>query len=231
MTTHPILFSGAMVRAILDGTKTQTRRVAKVVKGDVVVNENGGFTVYQTLPREGAEAWRGVQVGSIACPYGQPGDRLWVKETFQLHTTGAGIRVTYRAGGPDRFVEPPEEWDGIPDDNHWRPSLFMPRWASRITLEITGVRVERLQAITEADAKAEGIERIHAGCHSAWKNYLFKGDPKKGQEITDKEHRIVGYKSPIASYQSLWNSINGPGSWDANPLVWVIEFKRSEDTK
>jgi len=222
MTTRPILFSGAMVRAILDGTKSQTRRIVKPQPESGC--KIGTYTTLDSIEWITVDGDGPVDAPNITCPYGQPGDRMWVRETWAWYGDITDHEVVLWRADAEYTLE---ERGGQP----WRPSIHMPRWASRITLEITGVRVERLQAITEADAKAEGIERIHAGCHSAWKNYLFKGDPKKGQEITDKEHRIVGYKSPIASYQSLWNSINGPGSWDANPLVWVIEFKRSEDTK
>ena len=104
---------------------------------------------------------------------------------------------------------------------------FMWRCLSRITLEITDVRGERLNAIDKTDAIAEGIERIQVGPHEAWKNYRFKTEhPRRGVTITDQEHRVLGYESPIASYQSLWESINGAGSWALNPWVWVVSFQR-----
>lgn len=162
-------------------------------------------------------------------PYGRPGDRLWVRETFQLHTVGTGeIRVTYREGNEDRFVDP-EEFGGIPDDNGWRPSIFMPRWASRITLEIEAVRVERLQDISEEDAQLEGIETVHCENFGAWRNYAFKtSHTRAGVAVNDEHHRIVGYKSAVRSFRSLWDSINDNSGfgWDTNPWVWVIQFKR-----
>ena len=206
MKERPILFSGPMVRAILEGRKTQTRRIAKDRDG-ITVHPNG-----QVLARGG---W----LPELCCPYGKPGDRLWVKETFQMHTTLAGIRVTYREGNADAWIEPPETWEGIPDDNHWRPSLFMPRWASRITLEIESVRVERLQEISEEDAIAEGI--IAPRCELC--GYTF------ADARFQMDHRLCKAPEPHSAtlaYRELWESINGPGSWDANPWVWVIQFRR-----
>lgn len=102
----------------------------------------------------------------------------------------------------------------------------MPRWASRITLEIEAVRVERLQEISASDAQEEGIESVSCDALGAWKNYLFKTThPRNGVNVTDVEHRIVVYQDPVKSYRSLWESINGPGSWDANPYVSVIQFR------
>lgn len=195
MKERPILFSAPMVRAILEGRKTQTRRIAKDRDG-ITVHANG-----QVLARGG---W----LPELCCPYGVPGDHLWVKETFQMHTTLAGIRVTYREGNADAWIEPPETWEGIPDDNHWRPSLFMPRWASRITLEIESVRVERIIEITAEDCIAEGIYQ------------------QGGQWIIDGSETGLGWMQPEGAYRELWESINGAGSWDANPWVWVIQFRR-----
>lgn len=195
MKERPILFSGPMVRAILEGRKTQTRRIAKDRDG-ITVHPNG-----QVLERGG---W----LPELCCPYGKPGDRLWVKETFQMHTTLAGIRVTYREGNADAWIELPETWEGIPDDNHWRPSLFMPRWASRITLEIESVRVERIIEITAEDCIAEGIYQ------------------QGGQWIIDGSVTGLGWMQPEGAYRELWESINGFGAWDANPWVWVIQFRR-----
>ena len=222
MKERPILFSGPMVRAILDGRKSQTRRVVKLPQ------QYPAKPIHPTH-----ESWIGRwQNGFVACPYGQPGDRIWCKETWQVlretcsYETGeydvreweadlygspqtqllkdcprGGHRavIAYRADYEESFEGP------------WRPSIFMPRWASRITLEVTGVRVERLQEISEADAIAEGIERSDG----AWASY----SPKFGR-----------FMNPITSYHSLWESINGPGSWAANPWVWVIEFKRIHPT-
>jgi hypothetical protein len=178
-TERPILFSAPMVRAILSGTKTQTRRV---VKGMALLwLRPDGFTPeFTALPENGL------------CPYGQPGDRLWVREAWRAWPDG----VAYRADISDA---------DLADAVHapWRPSIHMHRAASRITLEITAVRVERLQDISEADAKAEGVTRPVP---------MLDDDPS----------------TYVDAFGDLWASINGPGSWDSNPWVWVIEFRRVE---
>jgi hypothetical protein len=144
MKERPILFSGPMVRAILDGSKTQTRRVAK--EFDEMPNLDG---ILQRFPHQNG------------CRHGSPGDRLWVRETFAMNEAKAGPPVVYRADHGEAqsvFVERPHsaEWDVVV--TRWRPSIFMPRAASRILLEITDVRVQRLQEISEEDARAEGCE-------------------------------------------------------------------------
>jgi hypothetical protein len=166
MTERPIIFSGEMVRAILEGRKTQTRRVVKHIEDNSPVI---------TDPR----------IFNKPCPYGQPGDRLWVREAFQLDDSDPTF-VYFRADGKQC--------------NWWRPSIHMPRWASRITLEITGVRVERLQEINRGGAMQEGCP--------------FQN--------------IANVTCPLTWFSFLWNSIyrtRGQG-WDANPWVWVIEFRR-----
>lgn len=211
MKERPILFSGPMVRALLAGTKMQTRRA---LKPQPSANTKRFFN---TLPLDRA----GFSIdGPITCPYGQLGDRLWVRETFQplfadgmQHGdegidwgTGAGYAVRYPA--TDEIVE----WVDGDDEvtSRCKPSIHMPRWASRLTLEITAVRVERLQDISRADAIAEGLDFVPDGAAAhgikglatSWSN-----DPRK-------------------SYRALWESLNGDDSWDANPFVWVIEFTR-----
>lgn len=200
MKERPILFNGDMVRAILGGRKTQTRRAVKTWK-------DGRLPNFVTGAREGA------------CPYGQPGDRLWVRESWSGEHWLSNVKPSERLGvaNQHRLASfPPETWywaDGSPDDGDWekpRPSIHMPRWASRITLEITDVRVERLQDISEDDAKAEGVEP--------------KLDGYKCYDID----KMGFYSCAISSFDSLWSSINGPDNWDANPWVWVVEFKRLE---
>jgi hypothetical protein len=137
------------------------------------------------------------------CPYGKTGDRLWVRETFSQHPEFADI--AYRADG-EEF----EDSDGFFWSLRWKPSIHMPRSASRILLEVTNVRVERLNDISDRDSIAEGIELEPGTAH--WKNY----DTSPGWRYRE---------SPIQSYRTLWESINGPGSWDINPYCWVIEFK------
>lgn len=215
-TERPILFSAPMVRAILAGTKTQTRRV---VKGQALewLRPDGFTPEFTAAPENGL------------CPYGQPGDRLWLRETWQYAdwTDDGEPWIRYCADdGRQICANVPDEWaDRLMDtwaelstgmnigepaaDRKWRPAIHMPRWASRITLEITGVRVERLQDISEADALAEGIVQLKDG----------------GYGLPAGEH----YHSadPRQSYLSLWDAINGPGSVEANPWVWVVEFKRA----
>jgi hypothetical protein len=202
MSDRPILFSTPMVRAILAGTKTQTRRVVKP-QPQMVTDKT-------IKPWDGdpAHLLKLMQDTGKRCPYGQPGDRLWVRETFghfeRNDTLKPGDTVYYRADGQCVDLEP------------WRPSIHMPRWASRITLEVTGVRVEWLQDINEADALAEGIEPIRDTAPGAGPNRY-------------SVHIGSGWlNSPTAAgaYRMLWEQINGPGSWDANPWVWVVEFKR-----
>jgi hypothetical protein len=188
MKERPILFSGPMVRAILDGSKTQTRRVAK--EFDEMPNLDG---ILQRFPRQNG------------CRHGSPGDRLWVRETFAMNEAKAGPPVVYRADHGEAqsvFVERPHsaEWDVVV--TRWRPSIFMPRAASRILLEITDVRVQRLQEISEADARAEGVT------------------PNAFEQTSDNWGGVL--------YRRLWEQINGPGSWDANPWVWAITFQMLE---
>jgi len=216
---RPILFSGAMVRAILAGRKTQTRRVVKLRDGSlpdessVATFEGGGFDKFMDFTKS-APYWQ-----PVVCPYGKPGDRLWVREThFEARKWrhaplfAAAADFIYRAD-----YEYPDELRSVIGCHHWRPSIFMPREASRITLEIVSVRVERLHDISKGDALAEGIERRKSerwpGC-VVYKDYQTKGD--------DQEW----YERAVDSYRSLWESINGPESWAENPWVWVVEFKR-----
>ena len=196
---RPILFSGAMVRAILDGSKTQTRRVAKPVKhpdlGDVYAP---GALVLEREPQH---------VIDRACPYGQPGDRLYVRETWAQPTTLDPGPTFYRADYPDSVLG---KYENLPPAEAitWKPSIHMPRALSRILLEITGVRVERLNDCSEADARAEGIAPELDG----WTDY---SNPS-----------CQMCPNPVDSYRTLWDSINGAGAWAANPWVWVVEFRR-----
>ena len=185
---RPILFNAAMVRAVLAGTKTQTRRVVKAAR-----DPNIGCWM---TPGEIALDSQTVQ--EHISPYGKPGDRLWVRETFcdagEPPDPTKGRRYYYRA---DYAGQP----FGANAYGRWKPSIHMPRAASRITLKITGVRVERLQDISEADAAAEGV----------------------AAKVTND----CSYSAREA-FVALWESINGGGSWDANPWVWCVEFKRLE---
>lgn len=209
---RPILFSAPMVRALLDGTKTQTRRICRAAQ----LRDDG------TEHRD-ADGWPLYDDSKVSeeefvmpPPYGKPGDRLWVREAFRLTDT-------FDADSPNRVAErcldagyskpwAPLQFEADYDQRNWmnvgtptfptmspkagklRPGIHQPRWASRIDLEVTGVRVERLQDISDADALAEGVA----------------GHPD----------------GPWHAYRSLWTLINGAGSWDANPWVWVVEFRR-----
>jgi hypothetical protein len=202
MSEKPILFSGPMVRAILDGRKTQTRRVLKP-QPPAGVSRLIGPEVYcpVAVDRHGDE-YEGKPIFGVYDEDGefgtairfQPGDRLWVREAHAM----IGPAICYRA-------EHEEASSGGPRvDVAWRPSIHMPRWASRITLEVTGVKVERLQDISEADARAEGC----SGCLGPNPDFPDEWDP-----------------SPQEEFRDLWNSINGPGSWDADPWVVAIAFR------
>lgn len=191
---RPILFSNPMVRAIMEGRKTQTRRVVKGITDpesfEVLGDSGAGF-----LHSDKCQSFCDYACGGkeVECPYGKRGDRLWVREA---------CRITSQAdddGGP--LIEPAVwyEADGeCPNPSaymHKRPSIHMPRWASRLTLEITDVRVERLHSIAESDAIAEGC-----------------GGPGYGTLA-------------LLEYSRLWDEINGKGAWAMNPWVWVVEFR------
>jgi hypothetical protein len=199
-----------MVRALLDGSKTQTRRIVKPFEArpsaadlpdDVAYLPD--FTCYRST-----------------CPYGQPGDRLWVRETWaNVGTMDPGLTV-YRADYPACV---PKEYQNVPpaESITWKPSIHMFRKASRITLEVTGVRVERLQDISEADAVAEGVRissqaRRSDTCYGIYECQM----PDGKTHFNDSSYDL---------YRILWEQINGregPTSWAANPWVWVVEFKR-----
>ena len=246
MTEHPILFSAPMVRAILKGDKTQTRRVMKVqpqghywktlpgyqLKHTEAVMANGKVAVKfrHTIPQNPSPDFENAW---ISCPYGVPGDLLWVRETV-AHGEGLKYHVAYKADSQCGAWG----WDG--DGNplfslhghvlegdagravgnygmhrygkRWTPSIHMPRWASRIRLRIRDVRVERLQDISEDDAVAEGValERYVPVSDSAGKHASGEAEP------TD----------PVAEYRDLWNHINGAGAWESNPWVWALSFEK-----
>jgi hypothetical protein len=202
MKERPILFSGAMVRALLDGTKTQTRRAVANVDPDGTVWKSRsrmyGVRPHTSAPPDILE-W---------CPYGQPGDQLWVREAFMHEPADycweASVSVPCRPAVTTYRADCPNSQPG----EGWKPSIHMPRALSRITLGITSVRVERLQDISEADALAEGIVRQADG----------------GYGLADTTH--YHFTDPRQSYLSLWESINGAGSVEENPWVWAVELRR-----
>ncbi len=200
MKERPILMSAPMVRAILAGTKTQTRQPVRPRK----CRDLG----CELAPHELAGEVNGGDFRNALCA---PGDRLWVRETF----IDLGAIFLYRADAcaeDERALVAPREW--------WRPAIQMPRPASRITLEVTAVRVEKLHGISEADAMAEGIvsHRIGTGDARTGLRNAFGVACDESAWACDA----------VQAYQALWEQINGPGSWDANPWVWAVEFKRVE---
>lgn len=271
---RPILFSAPMVKAILAGRKTQTRRMLQHQphqRSDgtwsIFVGKRLGSLTYETnqlihrqltkdkktLLAEFTESMGLTEWLSPRCPYGRPGERLWVRETWRC------------SGGPDlRMIA--YDAEGVGGDGcdsigrkvlsltyeetvgrygtHKHPSIHMPRWASRLTLEVTSVRVERLHEITEADALAEGSQPS-----KSWSGYLIVDDqglssqigenyvhgiPKVGDDWHGRKVTHVQHQPSLDSFtardnfRSLWHQINGSKSWDANPWVWVVSFKRIE---
>lgn len=211
MKERGMIFNGEMVRAILDGRKTQTRRPIKWKQTrftEIGEREDGSKWPWSEDAEHACDFWH-------PCPFGAVGDRIWVRETFcTIDDTqyGGGKWVDYRAT-PKFEASHPAGWDCAPNDAEalkWRPSIHMPRWASRILLEITDVRVERLNAISQEDAQAEGMEL------TGWRPTY--SDPDSGGEVL----------TPYDNFAQLWESIYGEESWKANPWVWVIEFKRVE---
>lgn len=218
MKERGMIFNGEMVRAILDGRKTQTRRPVKFPVHD----KNLGCEL------AGNELAGELSAGNyLNSAFGKPGDRIWVRETFQGPLFDYDLMDSY-CKDPTPFEKPEfcvYKADGVPapefydadDELHccWRPSIHMPRWASRILLEITDVRVERLNAISEEDAEAEGIDM----------EALYDS-----QDCYDciADHNMTGRPTVTGAFKYLWESIYGEDGWKSNPWVWVIEFKRVE---
>ena len=215
---RPILFSGGMVRAILDSRKTQTRRIWKMPRG---------LDWYVSGPMRGEETgdicdpasnWWG-HVEAMHCPYGMPGDRLWVRETWQHSNHPFGpyepdCDVFYRADYLDDPLGPDLERSADGIRRQWRPSIHMPRAACRLQLEITGVRVERLQDISDVDALAEGVEPVSVSPGTQASFWKAAPDTFEARETAR------------GAFWDLWESINGNGAWETNPFVWVIDFQR-----
>ena len=191
-----------MALASLDGSKTQTRRIVELKPHhQITEREDGSLWPWMYDSERDADHW-------LPCRYGQPGDTLWVREAWRAPLSyeltkpsdiPPGTPLNYEADGGGN----------LPRFNagKLRPSMFMPRWASRITLEITGVRVERLQDISDADCIAEGI-----GLNPSAEGVTLTFPP--------------GASACKAGYQALWEHLNGPESWEANPWVWVISFRK-----
>lgn len=211
MKERPVIFNGEMVRAILDGRKTQTRRALNWMRQpytEMAERDDGSLWPWSEDGERGGDFW-------FPCPFGEVGDRLWVRETF------AAFDADWKhpgkphdlKDGPWPNVVYPASVAKIPDGT-CRPSIHMPRWASRILLEITAVRVERLNDISEEDAKAEGVKPA-------------------GDMLPDYPDTFLTPKGDFATakvaFQRLWQSIYGEESWAVNPWVWVIEFRRVGD--
>ncbi|ELS1883572.1 TPA: hypothetical protein ACNV3W_003016 [Raoultella ornithinolytica] len=252
MKERGMIFNGEMVRALLSGRKTQTRRSMKVQPSEGFMPMNMALEPdYKArwytpgiVDKEGYLQPASKEVFGVAnendgysCPFGAVGDRIWVRETFACLGNEDGCAIDWndnlvKGGGPDAariYRASCEQKPGnyglwsIPDDAFWKPhtdemqfegawvpSIHMPRWASRILLEITDVRVERLNSISQEDAQAEGMEL------TGWRPTY--SDPDSGGEVM----------TPYDNFAELWSSIYGDESWQANPWVWVIEFKRVE---
>lgn len=245
MNERPIIFNSEMVRAILDGRKTQTHRVMKP-QPEPNPNEPGNHSWPCSSVRSMVDV-EGFLINdydsTIApsfCPFGSLRDRLWVRETWADVNSAEGPALLYKADdeirfwqdfceefGPDFGAGPSMDYEKYPGDytmwwtdllngapdHRWKPSIYMPKWASRIKLLIKNIRVERLQDISKEDAIAEGIEpitQVESMRISGWKCY--QGG--------------AGYVNPVDAFKSFWESISGADSWGFNPWVWVIEFER-----
>ncbi|MBX8917590.1 hypothetical protein [Klebsiella michiganensis] len=210
MIERGMIFNGEMVRAILDGRKTQTRRPVRFP----VLDKNLGCEL------AGNELAGELSAGNyLNSAFGKPGDRIWVRETFRVHSRATDVAtLVYKASVRNSWTEqthrvPVSVCNKPATPEKWTPSLHMPRWASRILLEITGVRVERLNAISEENAASEGVAQFRGGF---WKHY----------QPGWTQHQL----SARGSFVTLWKSIYDEESWQSNPWVWVIEFKRCGST-
>ncbi|EKN3982633.1 hypothetical protein NUF81_004460 [Yersinia enterocolitica] len=231
MNEKPILFNSEMVNAILSGRKTQTRRIMKVQPSEhfhpQTIHGAMDFTAHGYTPgvidKDGYLQPARKDVFGVAdedegyaCPLGAVGDQLWVRECFRVHSRATDVAtLVYRASERNSWTEqtrrvPVSDCNRPVSPEKWTPSIHMPRWASRINLLITGVRVERLRDISQEDAQAEGMEL------TGWRPTY--SDPDSGGEC----------ETPYDNFAELWISIYGEESWQANPWVWVIEFERME---
>lgn len=195
-----MIFNAEMVRALLDGRKTQTRRPIKWKQTrftEIGEREDGSKWPWSEDAEHACDFWH-------PCPFGAVGDRIWVREAFRVHSRATDVAtLVYKASERNSWTEqtrrvPVAVCNKPATPEKWTPSLHMPRWASRILLEITGVRVERLRSMNQDDARAEGV-------------IAASGPMDAG-----------------LAFRELWDSIYGEESWKANPWVWVIEFKRVE---
>jgi hypothetical protein len=241
-TERPVLFNGTMVRAILSGAKTVTRRPVVPMAGrqrqwltPALLTQSPRLTMCRLSEVDGGDLGaqmehpKGGPLGWVRSPLGAPGDRLWVRETWcpgdywtsgVVHDPPEDIRyaadnsaISYATGEPLRIDT--SDWS---DPKRWRPSIHMPRWASRLSLDVVSVGVERLHDITEDDARREGIGPLwlQDGEQGCW----YTGDPSKGAKMHARTARDA--------FARLWSEVYGPSAWDANPWVWRVEFTRVE---
>lgn len=244
MKERGMIFNAEMVRAILDGRKTQTRRIVKGVPGS---HNFHGWVMSSTCAKDEGKACWAVgkspllnQPIRMHCPFGDVGDRIWARETFQGPLIPEDELSEFLGANPDKFESPayceyaadggprPEYVDADDNTRHgWRPAIHMPRWASRITLEITGVRVERLNDISHEDAGREGINTEVWDQTVVARNYA--AEDEFFQFWSESMPNYVEMNELFrASFHSLWQSIYGEESWQANPWVWVIDFRLIE---
>ena len=201
ITERGMIFNAEMVRALLSGRKTQTRRIIKPQPEATLSGSLSGK--WLSRPLNGLLLPK-IEDIAIHCPFGAVGDRIWVREAFRVHSRATDVAtLVYKASERNSWTEqtrrvPVAVCNKPATPEKWTPSLHMPRWASRILLEITGVRVERLRSMSQDDARAEGV-------------IAASGPMEAG-----------------LAFRELWDSIYGEESWKANPWVWVIEFKRVE---
>ncbi|MCY1720202.1 hypothetical protein OU798_07600 [Prolixibacteraceae bacterium Z1-6] len=235
---RPILFSTPMVQAILDGSKTQTRRTngIKQVNDNPSINDYKGAAGNDPRIHEFSRISVGARILTIKekCPYGQPGDLLWVREKFAISglmwQAKPSLAIKYCSDNAVKYAASDNDWQ-----HAWRPSIHMPKAAARIWLQVEEISVERLQDISEEDAKAEGIKISYAFGENEEHFYVYP--PKeKGKGIFCGPCRVddtwvskssaFGSKAPAKfSFASLWSSVNGIGSWEQNPWLWVVKFK------
>ncbi|HVZ33928.1 MAG TPA: hypothetical protein VG963_15985 [Polyangiaceae bacterium] len=264
MRERPILMSGPLVVSTLARLKTNTRRIVRKPK------RAGEYSFNEAMERAAEEGWPGVQKRGpedgiewrVRCPYGVPGDRLWVREKhrYAAWTEDEEVKVEYAADGAHRWCQIADDGSGRANEDFWRwadglpqdpeneeytlvpktnrPSIFMPRWASRLTLDVVGVRVERLQAISERDAAAEGLPRNHVGPPEEFDPDVHgwltpagvaRGDYDCGEDgMTHWRGRSVPAWTTCAreAFAAWWDHINGKrATWTSNPWVWAIEFR------
>jgi hypothetical protein len=227
MKEHPILFSTEMVRAILDGRKTMTRRIVKPKNDDGEIICQAAEPYHAIESSGGGKGFASNRIECIPCPFGKPGDLLWVREAFEVYVCNNGDDYTQL-----KFISNNKVVDyntNMRPGKH--PSLHMPKETAQIWLEITDIKVERLQDISPGDACEEGLEYWNIDVaafeggelQADFKNYTWT--EKKEKDPNYEDRYFPTFASCIDSFRTLWQSINGEENWNVNPWVWVISFK------